>query len=275
MPELPGGEGEPDVTVRIGCVDAQVERGDTLNVVAATDTAHGWIPRVGAFRVTAGRSIIVQPAATIDERALRLAITGPLLGVILSQRGMFVLHASTVAIGGCAAAFCGVSGAGKSTLAAALLRSGHALLADDITVVNSGGATARVEPGFPRIKLWPDSATALEHDAASLAVIHPDRSKRSLPTRDDFVPHALPLARCYLLQDAAKSSIDELSATEAILSLVKCTYQAQWLPDAAANLVACGTLVRSGVVRRLRRPRAFAALTELIQLIEADIRRAR
>jgi hypothetical protein len=273
--ELPWGSGEPDVALHLGLVAEAVKRGDALDVVVNRDHTHGWIPEVGAFKVRGGRHITLEPVSDVDPRALRLAIVGPLLGVVLWQRGKCVLHASTVAIGGRAVAFCGPSGAGKSTLAAALLRSGHALLADDITVIDRDAPIPLVEPGFPRIKLWPDSASALSLDTEALPLLHPDRSKRSLLTTANFAAQPLPLARCYLLREGPDPSICELSASDAVLSLVKCTYQSQWLHDtatAALNLATCGKLVRSGAVRGLQRPRSFDALAALTRLIEQDVR---
>src|SRR5687767_2172337 len=98
LPELPCDVGEPDVAIRLGAVTEPVQRGDVLEVVVDAEATHGWIPTVGAFKVTSGRHITLDPLPHVDARALRLAIVGPLLGVVLAQRGSFVLHASTIAI---------------------------------------------------------------------------------------------------------------------------------------------------------------------------------
>jgi hypothetical protein len=158
------------------------------------------------------------------------------------------------------------------------LRSGKPLLADDMTLVDTSGSFPLVRPGFPRIKLWPDSATALSHDIAKLPLLHPERTKRSVQVAAGFHADAVPLTRCYLIEDADTESIVELSPTESILSLVKYTYQANWLyetGESGSNLIQCGALTRSGVVRRLHRRRSFDALPEVIRCIEADVRSAR
>ena len=274
LPELPRAAGEPDVEVHLDSAGAASTDSDELQVVIDGASTHGWMPTVGAFRVSSGRTISVAPLPNVDERALRMAIVGPLLGVILAQRGKFVLHASTVAINGRGVAFCGASGAGKSTLSAALLRAGHTLIADDMTVIDIHGAIPWVQPGFPRIKLWPDATSALAYDTETLPLIHPDREKRSVPATTDFHARAVPLARCYLLRDAAAHAIAALSASEAIVSLVKCTYQSAWLHQgrtAGGNLISCGNLVRSGVVRELQRRRCFDELPALLRLIENDL----
>jgi hypothetical protein len=56
---------------------------DSWTVIAGPADVRGWIPKAGAFCVTGGHEIIVAPLADADERALRLAIVRPLLGVIL------------------------------------------------------------------------------------------------------------------------------------------------------------------------------------------------
>lgn len=273
--ELPAGAGAPDVVVSVGRVEGAPPPSEGWSVIAAPGDVRGWIPQGGAFHVRGGRTITVDLAPDADPRAVRLGIVGPLLGVILMQRGLFVLHASTVAIDGHAAAFFGPSGRGKSTLIAALTRAGHPLIADDMTVIDTSVTPPVVQPGFPRVKLWPDSASALAHDVESLPLIHPERTKRSLQVEDAFHGERLPLARCYLLEDGAAESSEEIAPREAVLALIGSTYQAFWLHQTGAsgpNLLHCGALARSGVVRRLLRRRTFEALPDVIRFVEDDVR---
>lgn len=271
--ELPAGSGAPDVEVVIGSVDVEPPSDGHWRIVAAPNDVRGWIPDGGGFHVQDGRRIVVDPMPGADERALRLGIVGPLLGVILTQRGRFVLHASSVVVDGRAVAFAGPSGRGKSTLATALARAGHPLVADDITVVDTAGGEPVVLPGFARVKLWPDSANMLGEDAEALPLLHPARTKRSLQL-DDFHRHPVPLARCYLLEDGPAEESLQPAAREAVLALIGCTYQSQWLHQtgaSAANLLHCTALAASGVVRRLRRRRDFDALPEVLRFIEKDV----
>jgi hypothetical protein len=275
LTELPDAAGTPDVEITLAALDDAPAPSDNLVILAEPNHVRGWIPTAGAFRVTGGREILLDPIADADERALRLVLVGPLLGVVLSQRGHFVLHASTVAIDGSAVAFYGPSGRGKSTLTAALTKSGYPLIADDMTVICVRDGVHQVQPGFPRVKLWPDSANALVNDAEELPLIHPDRTKRSLSVASHFHSDPLPLVRCYLMEDGEAESVREMAPTEAILSLVTSTYQAHWMQDtgaSGANLLQCGALVRSGIVRALRRRRSFEALPDVIRFIEEDVR---
>jgi energy-coupling factor transporter ATP-binding protein EcfA2 len=272
--ELPASTGTPDVEVFLGRVDAERPSEGNWSIVAAPDDVRGWIPDGGGFRVRGGREIVIDPAPDADDRALRLGIVGPLLGVILTQRGKFVLHASSVVIDGRAVAFTGPSGRGKSTLATALARAGHPLVADDITVIDTTGDEPVVLPGFPRVKLWPDSAGVFAENADALPLLHPARTKRSLQL-DDFHGQPVRLARCYLLEDGGREAVTEIAPREAVLALIGCTYQAQWLHQTGAsggNLLHCGALARSGVVRRLQRRRDFEALADVVRFVEDDVR---
>ncbi len=70
----------------------------------------------------------------------------------------------------------------------------------------------------------------------------------------------------------------ELAPMQATLALIACTYQAFWLQETGTsgpNLVHCGALVRSGVVRRLSRRRTYEALPDVLRFIENDVRAAR
>ncbi len=273
LPELPAGHGSEDVSVRVATIDGAPAPSASWVINARPGDVHGWAPGVGAFRVRSGREILIDLIKDADERAVRLAIVGPFLGVILAQRGHLVLHASTVAIGGRAVSFFGQSGQGKSTLTAALTLAGHRLVADDLTVIDTRHVPPRIRPGFPRIKLWPDSVSALEQDVAALPLIHPERSKRSLQLQE-FAREPVPMVRCYQLQAGREISIEPLAGSIGVLALVQSTYQSYWMADAgmtADNLIQCGALARSGVLRVLTRPKHFAELPSLIAAIEADV----
>lgn len=273
--ELPPGSGDADVTVSVAPLGIAAPESDAWSINAGVDETSGWAPGAGAFLVRNGSEIVVDPMPRADDRALRMAIVGPLLGVILSQRGRFVLHASTVVIDDVAVAFAGPSGRGKSTLTAALARAGYPLVADDMTVIDTVQRPPLVQPGFPRVKLWPDSAGALDERVEELPLIHPEIAKRSLELRDAFHAEPVPLRRCYILEDGDSEAIEEIPPREAIFTLVRSTYQAAWMHETGAsgrNLQHCGDLVRSGVVRRLRRRKRFDVLPDVLRFIEADVR---
>ena len=83
---------------------------------------------VGTFLIRCGTDVVVEPESGAEEAVLRLYLLGPVLGILLHQRGFLVLHASVVSIAGGAVGFLGEKGWGKSTTAAALNARGHGLV---------------------------------------------------------------------------------------------------------------------------------------------------
>jgi hypothetical protein len=113
----------------------------------------------GKVLVENGRVVIIEPATGADPTDTRAVLMGPVQAILWHQRGLLPLHASAISVNGQAVALAGPSGAGKSTLAAAFSRRKHAVLADDICIVDtSDGAT--VLPSTSRLRLWRE---ALEH----------------------------------------------------------------------------------------------------------------
>jgi energy-coupling factor transporter ATP-binding protein EcfA2 len=84
-------------------------------------------------------------------------------GILLHQRGLAVLQASSVKVNGRAVLFLGHSGAGKSTLATALAKQGYPLVTDDFCVVGAD-ATGRpqVHPDARLPKLWAQAIHRLD-----------------------------------------------------------------------------------------------------------------
>lgn len=155
------------------------------------------LDNVGRFFVGGGCTIKVNPAPGAIESELRLFTLGTCFGVLCHQRGLYPLHASSVNIDGGAVLFAGDSGKGKSTIAAALGARGHALLADDISVVDT--SVPYLLPAYPQRKLAPDSleALGLQHDGQEL--IRPGTIKLRVPARGSFDPSPRPLSAIFIL----------------------------------------------------------------------------
>src|SRR5262249_39321801 len=92
-------------------------------------------------------------ASTLEDTCVYLL--GPISGLMLRLRGIPCLHAATVAVGDSAFALVGGPGAGKSTMAAAFARRGVPILADDLSALVDQGRQFLVQPGPPRLFLWP------------------------------------------------------------------------------------------------------------------------
>ncbi len=228
-------------------------------------------------RVTAGRRIRVDAREGVEIEALRAALLGPVWGILLAQRGILPLHASSVDIAGEGVAFAGASGQGKSTMAAALLERGHSLISDDISAIVWDDDGPSILPAFPQQKLEPESLAALGRSAEHLAPVHSRESKRLRPVGGRFTRERRPFRALIVLADADSESLQRLGPQAAFLELVRNTYRLEMVQDVlgrVAHMQAIARLVESVPVLRLERPRRLERLSELALRIEQVSHRA-
>jgi hypothetical protein len=214
-------------------------------------------------------------AMTLEDTATYLL--GPILGFVLRLRGGTCLHASAVVAGRKAFALVGSPGAGKSTTAAALAQRGLAVLSDDIVALEAAGWDFYVQPGYPRLNLWPDSVHALYGSPDRLPLVTPGWEKRFVDlTQPPYVFQRDPvaLAAVYWLQEQDPTGttvqIAAVPARAALMSLVANTY-ANYLLDSAMRareFEFLGRLIARVPVRRVsfsHQPEGFAQLPEAIR----------
>jgi hypothetical protein len=226
-----------------------------------------------ADRVWAGSSAQL----TIDDVAVYLR--GPIMGFILRRRGITSLHASAVSFPRGALVLCGDSEAGKSTTAAAFALQGIPVLCDDITALRNDHGDFQVEPGYPRICLWPAVVEELMGTPDALPNLTSSWEKRYLPldgTKASFQPAHQPLRAVYLLSPSAgpigTPRIEVLSAREALLALVQNTYM-NWLLDRNQRAMEFDLLTRLVAkipVRRVISDHGPACLTSVCEQIFRD-----
>jgi hypothetical protein len=217
------------------------------------------------------------PPLTAEDVATYLL--GPVMGFVLRRRRILALHASAVSVRGRAVALCGESQAGKSTTAAALALRGVPVLCEDITPLMEEDKRFQVEPGYPRVCLWPDAVESLFGARDVLPQLTPSWEKFFLPLdggNAEFDADRRPLAAIYILSERASEAdaprIEELGQRDALLELVQNTYM-NWLLDRdqrAAELDVLSRLVASVPVRRIVPHSDPARLGALCDLILAD-----
>ncbi len=266
-----------DVIIRFGHVNHQPPEGDFTEGYVCTlpEGAYIFVEQVGAILTRAGNEIVVMPDPAVEERVLRLFLLGPGLGLILHQRKLLTLHASAVVVAGSAVIFLGQSGEGKSTMAAALHARGHALVTDDVVALDLGSTgVPAVLPGFPQMKLWPDTAAALGNAPQNLPRLHPDLEKRAQPARHDFPKCALPVSRIYVLAEGTQFYTAQLSAPQAFAHLMQHSYAVGLLGTTGAtsdHFRQCVEFARHVPVYRMERPRALELLPSVAQLVEQEL----
>jgi hypothetical protein len=269
LPELLTTNAIPQVSVRLGEVklptSKQPNRPDSLT--AETE--------VGKFFISAGREIVIEPAPRVEEAKLRLFLLGPIMALLLRQRGHLVLHASGVAINGGVVAFLGDAGWGKSTLAQAWCQRGYKLITDDVMSVQINPQHCLVWPSYPQVKLWPEAASSLGYVLESLPLLFSQSTKLIHRQENGFSHTPLPLKQIYILGGASpQHQIEPLPPQQAFLWLVRHS-RAMQIPNSpdldALHFRQCAELVKCIPIRRLQRQYNLASLPELINLIEADL----
>ena len=248
--------------------DETDEKGRPIFVLDRSESAHPVLRLVYAddtrFWLTDQASEVWAwwPEALTPEDASTYLL-GPVLGYVLRLRGLHVLHASAVSLapsGGDASnnrlpgalAMVGPPGAGKSTMAAAFARRGHGVLTEDVCALCEGGSGCRdgfgqgdvarrevdtapgevdVLPGYPLIRLWPDSVEMLCGSPEVLPLLTPTWDKRYLALGGEgpeFLHESLPLRAIVLLaprEGSGAPRVEPVPPAEALIHLVGNTYK--------------------------------------------------
>ncbi|ADB38052.1 HPr kinase [Spirosoma linguale] len=174
----------------------------------ATTLLLNW-PGIATFQVSSGNKITYQNQGT-DKGTLRLFLLSEIFGLLLYQRGIFLLHGSAVKVGTTASVFVGVPGAGKSTTAAAFGQVGHTVLTDDLVAIQLINNRPFVIPAFAQYKIWRNTVDGLKLDESKLEPSFEGATK-FLVTQPlaDFPNSPIPLQRITLLYPPKARRPDE------------------------------------------------------------------
>lgn len=271
--------GVPDVLIRLAPFDLSaldIDKSER-NIVSTQEGTYFYWKNFGAFLVCNGNTILVHPETGIPFQFVRIPLLGAVLGTLLHQRGLFTLHASVVNFNGHAVAFLGEKGAGKSTMAAALYKSGHAVIADDILAVDlNQSGQLMVLPGFPQFKLSSSVIAELEGNPNEIFEIHPQLAKLAFRPNIDFLQVPLPLKKIYVLTEGTYISSATLSARDAFMQLMIHSYVARFLGEGGSGIKHfnhCQRLVHEVPVCHLQRPRDLSQLSSVVKFVERDYNR--
>ena len=278
LPELVAdpGDGAADVRITLGTIPSQPDAPAGLHIEG--DEALLVIPPAGRFLARGGREMVVEPAAGVSARNLRLFLLGSAFASILHQRGLLPLHANAVAVEGRAIGFMGHSGAGKSTLAAWFHDRGFDVLADDVCVVSAvPDGTPLAHPGIPRLRLWREALEAGGRDALAYERSFDDMDKYTVPTDLERTLPAVPLSHLYLLEKAeGEPSIVRLEGSAAVEAMIANTYRGAYVRPMGRtrqHLLACAELARTVPVYRARRRWGYDSFDMESAALEAHARR--
>lgn len=174
--------------------------GGTLLLTVDADPAAGYrmvVPATGEFLVAPdGREILCAPRAGAAWTPL---LTGQLLPLAATLRGMEVLHASAVELDGRAVAITAPPGYGKTSLALHLVLAGARLLTDDAVALDPAAAPLTAYPGSPSLGVRPqEDALLTPEERARLG--EPERSAGRVRYRVADAAGPLPLGALCLLR---------------------------------------------------------------------------
>lgn len=176
-------------------------------------------------------------------------LVSTILPLLLAELGELALHACAVVAPSGAILFCGPSGRGKSTLAAALAARGHAVLAEDVTVIAdvAGGPVAWPGPaGVVVAGSVLDTLGASAGDFDSWEMRDPRRRSVHFATRpvEDPQPHVV--CAVILLSERVDDHRREPGALEPVSPVGA-------LPALMPSTVCAGVSQRREVMHRLAR----------------------
>lgn len=210
---------------------------------------------------------------------------GPVLGCVLRLRGVLCLHASVVKIDDRAVAILGQKKSGKSTCAASLTQMGASLLSDDMAVLSPKDNGFFVHPGYPQLRLWPQSIEAIYPGCSDFPKVYSHREKRYLPLGVEdtvgasFWPRALPLSAIYVLQEINGPGrvpiVEAVAPQDKAIALIRNTFGSYVVSDENRinefQLVA--QLSRTIPIRRLVFARNLIGLAAQTRAIYDDVLR--
>ncbi len=264
LPELPRATGPCDVLVRLGRVPRDQASTMVDDEVALTSLA-------GAFHITGGSAITVEPNPGIAESAVRLLLLGKVMAFLLRQRGWLPLHASVVALHGQAVLFLGLSGAGKSTTAAAFYAQGHTVIADDLAAIRLVDGSPVVQSAFPRVRLLDESRSVLEGLALN-STFHYD--KHVFPLHRNEILNTYPVRRVYLLEPGEDLHFETIPRPVCMTLFSRHSFVRLRNADRALHELHfrnCAAMADAITIRRLIRPASLGALPQLVRLVEHDL----
>lgn len=216
------------VTIRKTLRDTALIPPSARKEVAASRTKNGLefvFPFGSKYVVSEGKVITIVSNRDADPRLEILALQGVIFAALMSQRGMMVLHASAIELGGKGIVVIGDKGQGKTTLGLKLLSSGGRLLSDDVTALSFEQGRAMIHPGPPVIKAWPDALGYVGVDPHCCPKLFDETDKR-LYCVPDSQTSATPveLSRLFFLQDAEVMRLRKMGGPEKMMYLGASVY---------------------------------------------------
>jgi hypothetical protein len=221
------------------------------------------------FVVQEGREIYVYPEKNMCEQSIQAVVVGSIFAILLYQRNQLALHASSLSIYGSAAAFLGTTGAGKSTIAGALIAKGHNLISDDVSPIVLDMNPPHLLPGYPSVKIHPETAAKLGFPPEALTPIHENETKWCLSIGSGFERDVCPLKSIFILEIGNERKIQKMTPSEAFKQLICHTIPTMWgKPSDVIHFQQLSQLLEKVPVYKFSRDASLDAILEHAEMIE-------
>jgi hypothetical protein len=193
----------PDCTINFGEVPVKLSHPDKIGGVYQSQGNQFLlkVENVGRYLIENGDTITIDKMPAATDRETIIFLWASAMAALLHQRGILIVHGSTVKIGESAIIFSGRSGSGKSTMASAFSSLEDSfMVSDDISAIriNETGIPV-VLPGYPMMKLWRDSSDKFGIEWDETRYIRENVKKMIVNTSDRFYDHEVGLRQIYLL----------------------------------------------------------------------------
>lgn len=195
-------------------------------------------------------------------REVRL-LTTPML-LLAAINGRASLHASCVDIGGRAVAIAAPGGSGKTTLAGTLLRRGHGLLAEDVTIVDESG---RVLPGPDLLRLRPDVAPKIL-GGSNLEVVH-ESDERIMVRSGTDGSEPIPLSAIVFLKNGDRCTHEKRFDPMRIADLWQVGFHFPNVSDRERAFNGLANLADTIAIYDLERPLRWESLEWSMDIVES------
>lgn len=237
-----------------------------------------WHDAMGWFLVDEERPSIAVPPSE-EELRREERIWGLPAAVCIDAGDDLALHGATVDVDGSAVVFCAPGGHGKTTLAAAFLRAGHRVLADDMTCCRLDPEPS-VLPGPAILRIRHDVYGRMEL-AGTEPVLRDDEKVHLMLTaaaRGSGVP--VPIRAIVFVRDPSLQAVEgrtAISAVAAADSLANLWSVSFTLPTAGRRqrtFEKAAALAGRVAMFEMYRPASFDDLSEAVELVASTCRRS-
>jgi hypothetical protein len=279
--ELPGfpvvSSSKPDVRITRKLSDEPIPY--DFHKVLAQRVREGFdciFPNAVRYRIADGEKVIVSSCGDIRADVERIPLYGFVLAALFMQQKKLIMHASCVNVGGKAIVIAGDKFQGKSTLVAALIRRGHSLLSDDVTVLFFDSREKRMKalPGMPVLKLWPNAACAVGFDdSIRSAPLFFGTEKRRYDLSEFFCKEPLEVSNIFFLDTNSNYDMQKVHGAKKIIYANAAQYFANFShlftkDERSEQFTLCYQLAMCSDAYRIRRPKDFNYLSEVSRLVE-------